>query len=134
VSPVCVILEGTVTDLSMILEQIQYMMVGMFHVLICILFIKKNDAITSNYNLIRNDFIQWSEKRGVDPNETYKKNLRTVKYSMIPIIIVISCITLGPLFTAINDIGKLPLDSKPHFVLFWPKVSKSKYITEYVNM
>lgn len=59
----------------------------------------------------------------MDPNKSYKNNLHTVRYTVIPIITIICCISLGPLFSAINDIGKLPLDSRSHFVLFWPKVS-----------
>eukprot|EP00102_Acyrthosiphon_pisum_P018798 XP_016656008.1 PREDICTED: odorant receptor 42a-like [Acyrthosiphon pisum] len=74
----------------------------------------------SNYNCIQTKFIQWSNKRALHSNAAYKRNIKTVKSLSIPLAILSLSIALGPLISTINDIGKLPLDNRAHFVLFWP--------------
>lgn len=109
--------------MSLGMELIQYMIVGVFYTLIFLVFILKKEAIMSNYNCIQTKFIRWSKKKSLHPNSVYKKNIETVKSLTIPLAILSLSITFGPLVSTINDIGKLPLDNRAHFILFWPKVS-----------
>jgi len=110
-----------------IMELIQYIIVGIYYCLIFMVFIIKKKTIVSNYNFIQTIFIQWSNKRALHPNKAYKENIKTIKSLSIPLAILSLSIALGPLVSAINDIGKLPLGHRAHFVLFWPKVSYQKY-------
>jgi len=116
------ILEGN-TKMPFVMELIQYMIVGVYFSSIFMVFIIKKEGIMSNYNCIQTKFIQWSNKRALDPNVAYKRNIKTVKSLAIPLATLSLSIALGPLLSTINDIGKLPLDHRAHFVLFWPKVS-----------
>lgn len=109
--------------MSLGMELIQYMIVGILYTLIFLVFILKNEAIMSNYNFIQTKFIHWSNKKSLHPNAVYKKNIETVKSLAIPLATLSLSIAFGPLVSTINDIGKLPLDNRAHFVLFWPKVS-----------
>jgi len=108
---------------SLGMELIQYMIVGILYTLIFLVFIFKKEAIMSNYNFIQTKFIHWSNKKSLHPNAVYKKNIETVKSLVIPLATLSLSIAFGPLVSTINDIGKLPLDNRAHFVLFWPKVS-----------
>ncbi|XP_025200899.1 odorant receptor 49b-like [Melanaphis sacchari] len=118
-------------DMSFGMELIQYMIVGVLYTLIFLVFIIKKDAIVSNYNFIQTKFIHWSNKRLLHPNIAYKKNIRTVKRLIIPLVILSLSIAFGPLVSTINDIGKLPLNSRTHFVLFWPKIVDTNKISTY---
>jgi len=109
--------------MSLGMELIQYMIVGILFTLIFLVFLIKKEAIASNYNFIQTIFIHWSNKRSLHPNVAYKKNIKTVKSLIIPLAILSLSIAFGPLVSTINDIGKLPLDYRTHFVLFWPTVS-----------
>jgi len=117
-----IILEGN-TRMPFVMELIQYMIVGIFFTSIFMVFIIKKEAIMSNYNCIQTKFIQWSNKRALHPNVAYKRNIKTVKSISIPLAMLSLSIAFGPLVSTINDIGKLPLDNRAHFVLFWPTVS-----------
>lgn len=116
------ILEKNSTT-SLVMELIQYIIVGIYFSSIFVVFIIKKEAIMSNYNCIQTKFMQWSNKRALHPNAAYKKNIKTIKSLSIPLAILLLSIVFGPLVSAFNDIGKLPLDNRAHFVLFWPKVS-----------
>jgi len=108
---------------TLIMELIQYIIVGIYFSLIFVVFIFKKEAIMSNYDCIQTKFIQWSNKRALHPNAAYKENIKTFKSLSIPLAILSLSIAFGPLVSTFNDIGKLPLDNRAHFVLFWPKVS-----------
>jgi len=109
--------------MPMVMELIQYMIVGIYFSLIFVVFVIRKKDIVSNYDCIQTDFIQWSNKRALCPNVANKKNIKTTKRLAIPLAILSLSIAFGPLVSAINDIGKLPLDNQAHFVLFWPKVN-----------
>uniref|UniRef100_A0A2S2PJ41 Gustatory and odorant receptor 7 n=1 Tax=Schizaphis graminum TaxID=13262 RepID=A0A2S2PJ41_SCHGA len=117
--------------MSLGMELIQYMIVGIFFTLIFLVFLIKKEAIASNYNFIQTKFIHWSNKRSLHPNIAYKKNIKTVKSLIIPLAILSLSIVFGPLVSTINDIGKLPLDYRTHFVLFWPKIVDTNKISMY---
>ncbi|KAL4121352.1 hypothetical protein QTP88_013881 [Uroleucon formosanum] len=85
----------------------------------------------SNYNCIQTKFMQWSNKRALHPNAAYKKNIKTIKSLSIPLAILLLSIVFGPLVSAFNDIGKLPLDNRAHFVLFWPKIVDTNKLSMY---
>lgn len=106
-----------------VLEQIQYIMVGLLYILILTVLVVKKNLIISNYKFIQIDFIQWSHKRGANPNTSYEKCVQFVYTLAIPCAIIIILVYGGPFVAAINDLGVLPLDDQSHFVLFWPKVS-----------
>jgi len=116
------ILEGN-SRMPFVMELIQYMIVGVYFTSIFVVFIIKKEAIMSNYNCIQTKFIQWSNKRALHPNAAYNRNIKTIKSLSIPLAILSLSIAFGPLVSTINDIGKLPLDNRAHFVLFWPTVS-----------
>lgn len=82
----------------------------------------------SNYNLIQADFIQWSNKRGMNQNEAYEKIIDIVKSILIPITISLYITIFAPLAEAINDFGNSSLDDTSHFVLLWPKVRLHKLL------
>lgn len=111
------------------------MMGGIFYVSTYIVFILKKDKIASNYYDVQTIFIQWSNRRGMDPNDAYRKSLQKVKSLMVPLISLMCSISFGPLISTINDIGKMPLDSRSHFTMFWPSVSylENKY-TNYCKL
>ncbi|XP_027848734.2 uncharacterized protein LOC114128419 [Aphis gossypii] len=117
--------------MSLGMELIQYMIVGILYTLIFLVFILKNEAIMSNYNFIQTKFIHWSNKKSLHPNAVYKKNIETVKSLAIPLATLSLSIAFGPLVSTINDIGKLPLDNRAHFVLFWPKIVDTNKISMY---
>lgn len=96
---------------------------GMFYVSIYIVFILKKNAIASNYNDVQTIFIQWSKRRGMNPDDAYRKSLQKVKSLIMPFIYLMCSISFGPLMSAIGDNGKMPLDSRSHFTMFWPSVS-----------
>lgn len=106
------------------MELIQYITAGVLYSLIFLVLILKKESLESNYNCIQKNFKQWSKKRGLDPDVAYWKSAQTIKSTTMPFILTTCLISFGPLISAINDYGKLPIDSQPHFVLFWPKVSK----------
>lgn len=112
-------------ELTFVLELIEYILVGVFYVLVYVVLLVKKDAIVSNYNIMQTDFIQWSIKNGsLDLNEIPKKNLQSIKDLLIPIISITFSISFGPLFSAINEFGKTPLGSRSHFPMIWPMVSQ----------
>ncbi|XP_060843016.1 uncharacterized protein LOC132923183 isoform X2 [Rhopalosiphum padi] len=117
--------------MSLGMELIQYMIVGILFTLIFLVFLIKKEAIASNYNFIQTIFIHWSNKRSLHPNVAYKKNIKTVKSLIIPLAILSLSIAFGPLVSTINDIGKLPLDYRTHFVLFWPTIVDTNKISMY---
>ena len=121
-----IILDQSI-DTSFVMELIEYMIVGMYFGLIYMIFLIRKEAIVSNYNFIESKFIHWSNKRAMNPNAAYKKNTEALKSFIIPLAILLLSVVLGPLISAINDIGKLPLDHRAHFILFWPKVSRCPY-------
>lgn len=90
---------------------------------IFLLFIFKKDAIASNYKLIKTDFVQLSKEKRRNPNYAYEKSLNTAKKLKIPILITFSFLSLGPLLSTIYDMGKLPINHRSHFIMYWPKVS-----------
>jgi len=110
-------------EMSLVIELIQYIIVGIFFCLIFMIFIIKKEAIVSNYNFVQTVFIDWSNKRALHPNVAYNKNIETLKHLSILLATISLSIAFGPLISAINDIGKLPLNYRTHFMLFWPKVS-----------
>lgn len=77
--------------------------------------------------MIETDFIRWSNKNEMNENYAYERTIHTIKSLIIPFVLTISFMLFGPLLSLIIDIGKLPLDHRSHFLLFWPKVS-NKYI------
>lgn len=105
------------------LELIEYILVGVFYVLIYIVILIKKDAILSNYNTLQTDFIQWSIKKGMNPNETQKKTILAIKDLLIPFLSITFSISFGPLISAINEIDKKPLGTRSNFPMFWPLVS-----------
>ncbi|XP_029342311.1 uncharacterized protein LOC107882321 [Acyrthosiphon pisum] len=124
------ILEGNYR-MPFVMELIQYMIVGFYFTSIFVVFIIKKEAIMSNYNCIQTKFIQWSNKRALHSNAAYKRNIKTVKSLSIPLAILSLSIALGPLISTINDIGKLPLDNRAHFVLFWPTIVDTNKLSMY---
>lgn len=99
------------------------MMGGIYYVFIYIVFLLKKDAVASNYKDVQTIFIQWSNKRGMNSNEAYRKCIKKVKSLIMPLMYLMCSISFGPLISALNDIGKRPLDSRSHFAMFWPSVS-----------
>lgn len=87
-----------------------------------IMFILKRKAILSNYNFIQTDFIQWSNKRGINQNEAYEKITYIAKNVFILTTISLYIVIHAPFVEAINDFGNSPLDDPSHFALLWPKV------------
>jgi len=123
-APGYIILEDRAMDMAFRLELIQYMMVGILNCLVLTVFILKKKTILSNYNTIQKDFIHWSKISGMNPDEMYRESIRRAKHFVIAFIIFTNSITFGPLISAIIDIDKSALDSRSHFILFWPKVSR----------
>lgn len=80
--------------------------------------------VISNYSLIQFEFIQWSRKRGMNPNKVYEKVTHMVSGFLVPVIVITCAITFGPIITTINDLGKLPLNHRSHFPVYLPKVSR----------
>ncbi|XP_060868321.1 odorant receptor 85b-like isoform X1 [Metopolophium dirhodum] len=114
-----------------VMELIQYMIVSIYFTSICVVFIIKKEAIMSNYNCIQTKFIQWSNKRALHPNAAYKRNIKTVKSISIPLAMLSLSIAFGPLISTINDMGKLPLDNRAHFILFWPTIFDTNKLSTY---
>lgn len=91
--------------------------------LILIVFVLKKKAVFSNYKLIQTDFIEWSNKRRVNYNKPNGEIIIIAKRLIIPLIALISSISLGPLAGAIIATEKSSLGDRSNFFLLWPQVS-----------
>lgn len=72
---------------------------------------------------MQTDFIHWSVKKGMDPNEIPRKTKQIIKDLLIPMLTITFFISFGPMISAINEIDKKPLSSRSNFPMFWPMVS-----------
>lgn len=118
-------LQGMTT--ANVLEQIQYIMVGLLYSLVLTVLVVKKKSVVSNYDHIQNDFIEWSHKRSANPDTSYENCVQFCYALAIPCAVIVSLVYSGPFLAAINDLGVLPLDDQSHFVLFWPKVSRRRF-------
>lgn len=111
--------------MPMVLELIQYMLAGLLYIFVLIVFILNKEALFYNYQLIQIDFIQWTNKRGMNQNKPSRKISYLAKRLIIPIVTLISSISLGPLAGVINTTEKTSLGDRSNFFLLWPKVSSN---------
>lgn len=122
-------LEKNTITVASLLEQVQYIVAGWLFCLTYVILIWKKNAVASSYCFIETDFVQWSCRRGTNPDRAYKKCVQTFKVYVTPCVLISICVFFGPLLAAINDLGTVPLDDRSHFTMFWPKVSiPSKYV------
>lgn len=108
--------------LAMYLEQLQFVIAGLIYCLVYIVFIFKKKAVVTTFDIMQTDFIEWSLKSRMDPNEMYEKNVRMVKRFVGIIIAATFFISFGPLITTIYDLGELPLSHQSHWPVNWPEV------------
>lgn len=110
--------------ISMELELAQNTIWGLLQCFILIVLFLKRKAIISNYKFIENEFVESSKRNKKNLNNAYEEIIRSFNRLIIPYGygIIISSITFEPLISTIKDLGKLPLDHRSHFILFWPKV------------
>ncbi|XP_050424758.1 uncharacterized protein LOC126835921 [Adelges cooleyi] len=114
--------EKTILSLDMGLELILYAVVGFIQTLIITSFFFNKRAIALTFRSMQTTFVDWSLKRRVHPDNCYDKSETFLFYTMIGTTICIICIMLGPVLSAIYDIGNVPLDHRSHWILHWPTV------------
>lgn len=96
---------------------------GILHGVFLIVFEMKKPEIASNYSFIQNDFVRWSLRSKMDPDKVYKQIAMIITKLSGPTVILYGFLFFGPLLAAFNDLGKLPLNDRSHFLLYWPEVS-----------
>lgn len=109
--------------LAMNLEHCHHLMAAIMYCSILFIFILKRKEINSTYNLIQSTFICQSKEKEMDSNTVYKNNIARLKTVITPLALMTFFTEIGPLLEAINDLEKLPLDDRSHWIFFWPNVS-----------
>lgn len=115
--------ESDTLSTPIVLELIEYMMGGLLYSMILIVFIFKKRDITYTFDCVQTTFIEWSIKWGMDPNVTYVKNIRIFKTSLTLYVFINSLVVMSPIFSTISNLDDTPLDTRSHWIMYWPKVN-----------